>query len=192
MSAQLDEPILYGRTYTRFMKLLFVCTGNICRSPTAERLAAAWADHHGVAELEATSAGTRAMIGSPMESTAAKVLSSLGGNSDGFAGRQLTPAIVGEADLILAMTQTHRDAVLRLAPRQLRRTFTLLEAAHLVTAGGARAVAELDAARAVAPRLGSPDTDVRDPIKRSESVFEEVGEQIAEAVVTVLDGLHPR
>ncbi|NKS19975.1 low molecular weight phosphatase family protein [Rhodococcus hoagii] len=174
------------------MKLLFVCTGNICRSPTAERLAAAWANHHGVAELEATSAGTRAMIGSPMESTAAKVLSSLGGNSDGFAGRQLTPAIVGEADLILAMTQTHRDAVLRLAPRQLRRTFTLLEAAHLVTAGGARAVAELDAARAVAPRLGSPDTDVRDPIKRSESVFEEVGEQIAEAVVTVLDGLHPR
>ncbi|PTR23455.1 protein-tyrosine phosphatase [Rhodococcus sp. OK519] len=172
------------------MKLLFVCTGNICRSPTAERLAAAWADHRGLVGLDTTSAGTRAMIGSPMEKTAAKVLSSLGGKPESFSGRQLTPAIAADADLILAMTQHHRDAVLRMAPRQLRRTFTLLEAAHLVTSGGARAVTELDTTRALTPRLDDVHMDVPDPIKRNESVFEEVGEQIAAAVVTVLEGLH--
>ncbi|QCQ92550.1 arsenate reductase/protein-tyrosine-phosphatase family protein [Rhodococcus sp. SGAir0479] len=172
------------------MNLVFVCTGNICRSPTAERLAAAWAADNGVDELTATSAGTRAMIGSPMEPLAAKVLSSLGGTPDGFAGRQLTPVIAGKADLILTMTQKHRDKVLRMAPRQLRRTFTLLEAAHLVTTGGARSVAELDAARATAGDLPEAGIDIRDPIGRDVVVFEQVGEQIADALVSVLDGLY--
>lgn len=186
----MNMPSLYSHTYTRSMKLVFVCTGNICRSPTAERLASAWATQHGIDGLSATSAGTRAVIGSPMEPTAAQVLSALGGTPAGFAGRQLTPLIAGEADLILTMTRKHRDAVLRVAPRQLRRTFTLLEAAHLVTVGGARAVTELDAARATVARPADTDLDVPDPIGRDDAVFERVGDQIADALVSVLDGLY--
>ena len=41
--------------------MLFVCTGNICRSPTAERLARAFADEHGLGDLTASSAGSRAV-----------------------------------------------------------------------------------------------------------------------------------
>ena len=51
-----------------------VCTGNICRSPTAERLAAAYAVQNGNPDITASSAGTRAVIGHPIHPDAAVVL----------------------------------------------------------------------------------------------------------------------
>ncbi|MGF7120180.1 low molecular weight phosphatase family protein [Rhodococcus sp. TAF43] len=169
------------------MQLLFVCTGNICRSPTAERLTAAWSARTGRTDLAASSAGTRAVVGGPMEPTAAQILSNLGGTPDGFAARQLNPAIAGTADLILTMTESHRDAVLRTAPRQLKRTFTLLEATHLARATGSATVADLAAVRGQVPR---PDNvDVPDPIGRSAIVFGDVGSQIDEALLDLLPRL---
>ncbi len=58
------------------MHVLFVCTGNICRSPTAERLAAGLSS---MADLRASSAGTRAVIAHPMHPDAAQALMDLGG-----------------------------------------------------------------------------------------------------------------
>ncbi len=169
------------------MQLLFVCTGNICRSPTAERLTTAWAARNGTADLTASSAGTRAVASSGLEPTAAHVLSTLGGDPDGFAARQLTPAIAGAADLILTMTESHRDTVLRIAPRQLKRTFTLLEAAHLASATGPATVAELAAARGTVARPAS--VDVPDPIGRSATMFEDVGGLIDSALHELLTRL---
>ncbi len=114
------------------MHVLFVCTGNICRSPTAERLTCAFAAEHGLG-LNASNAGTRAVIGYGMEPTAAEVLRSMGGDPEEFRARQLSPAIVGDADLILTMTTRHRDRVLSESPQAMRRTFTLLEAGRLLT-----------------------------------------------------------
>lgn len=171
------------------MKLLFVCTGNICRSPTAERLTAAWAERTDAPHLVASSAGTRAVVGAGIEPTAAQVLSQLGGTADGFTARQLSPAIAGSADLVLTMTESHRDAVLRQAPRQLKRTFTLLEAAHLASVTGPATVAELAAARG---RLGRPEAvDVPDPIGRSAAVFGEVGHLVEKALSELLPQLRP-
>lgn len=160
------------------MHLLFVCTGNICRSPTAERLAAALG-------VGASSAGTRAVIGHPMHPQAALVLAGLGGDASGFVARQLTPAIAGSADLVLAMTAAHRDAVLELAPRQLHRTFTLAEAARLITEFRPAAVGELAGLRPRVPFGEVPD--VPDPIGASAEVFERVGEQIAGLVAPVAE-----
>lgn len=161
------------------MHILFVCTGNICRSPTAERLAAA------VPGLRASSAGTRAVIGHPVHPEAARVLRDLGGDPAGFAARQLSPKIAGGADLILTMTRAHRDAVLEMAPRQLRRTFTLAEAAALTTEFGPAEVADLAALR---PHLRAGlDLDVADPIGQSPEVFDRVGAQIAELVRPVAE-----
>ena len=56
------------------MHVLFVCTGNICRSPTAERLAVAYAARHGIADFTSSSAGTHAVIGHPIHPDAAAVL----------------------------------------------------------------------------------------------------------------------
>ncbi|WP_430334163.1 low molecular weight phosphatase family protein [Rhodococcus sp. ACT016] len=169
------------------MQLLFVCTGNICRSPSAERLATAWAARNGASDLTASSAGTRAVVGSGIEPTAAHILSMLGGDPDGFVARRLTPAIAGSADLILTMTESHRDAVLRIAPRQLKRTFTLLEAAHLAAAVGPATVAELAAARGTVARPAN--ADVPDPIGQSSTVFGDVGSLIEKALLDLLPRL---
>ena len=83
------------------------------------------------------SAGTRAVIGHPIELTAAKSLGGLGRGVRQFpVRRRLTARIASEADLILTMSERHRDKVLGLAPMQFRRTFTLREAARLAEESG--------------------------------------------------------
>ena len=167
------------------MHILFVCTGNICRSPTGERLAAAYAAEHGMPELLASSAGTRAVIGHPVHRDAAVVLDALGGDTSGFAARQLTAKIASTADLIIAMTSAHRDIVLETTPRQLRRTFILTEASRLASMDDAGTLEDLARLR---PRLGTKDKpDVPDPIGQSPEVFAAIGAQIADLLPPIME-----
>lgn len=159
------------------MHVLFVCTGNICRSPSAERLAVAHAQRLGIPDFAASSAGTHAVIGHPIHPEAATVLTKLGGDASDFVARLLTPKIASGADLIVTMTRAHRDAVLEIAPGKLRRTFTLCEVSRLISEKNARAIADLATLR---PHLeNSEPMDVPDPIGRGPEVFAEVGAQIA-------------
>lgn len=167
------------------MHVLFVCTGNICRSPTSERLAAAMAAQQAVSGFRASSAGTGAVIGHPVHPEAARVLADLGGDPLGFTARQLTAARAADADLILTMTREHRDAVLELAPRRLHQTFTLTEAHALITQFDPENVAGLAALR---PHLRADELpDVSDPIGQSPEVFEQVGARIAALVGPVVE-----
>jgi protein-tyrosine phosphatase len=167
------------------MHILFVCTGNICRSPTAERLAAAYAAEHGMLDFTMSSAGTRAVIGHPIHRHAATVLEELGGDASDFAARQLKPKIAAAADLIVAMTSAQRDTVLETAPRQLKRTFTLTEAARLASMGGADTLADLAALR---PHLTANDlADIPDPIGQSPEVFAAIGAQITELLPPIME-----
>ena len=126
-----------------------------------------------------------AMIAHPMHPEAARVLESLGGDPAGFAARHLTPKIASGADLVIAMTRAHRDAVLELAPRQLHRTFTLTEAARLVSEFGAQDVKDLAALR---PQLRPADAaDIPDPIGQDPYVFIRVGSLIAELMPPVME-----
>lgn len=164
------------------MHILFVCTGNICRSPTAERLAAGLGVTAGV---RASSAGTRAVIAHPMHPDAAQALMDLGGDPSDFSARQLTPAIATDADLVIAMTRAHRDAVLELAPRQLHRTFILTEAAALTTQFDPQDVKDLAALR---PQLRAEYLDdIADPIGREPEVHAAVAEQIAGLVRPIVE-----
>ncbi|TLH70249.1 arsenate reductase/protein-tyrosine-phosphatase family protein [Mycolicibacterium aubagnense] len=166
------------------MRILFVCTGNICRSPIAERLSVAAAAPMGIADFTATSAGVHAMIGHPIHELAADVLVRLGGDPTGFTARQLTPPIAFDADLVLTMTEVQRTAVLELAPRQFRKTFTLGQAALLASTYGPRSVADLAALR---PRLPEHHpAEVADPIGLDLETFEAVGQQIAALLPPVL------
>ncbi len=167
------------------LHVLFVCTGNICRSPTAERLAAAYGNEFSIPDFAASSAGTWAMIGHPVHPEAARVVEELGGDPAGFAARQLTARIASSADLILAMTRAHRDAVLELAPRQLNRTFTLPEAARLVSELGAQNVREL--ARLRAQLKQGDEADIPDPIGQDAEFFYHIGSVIAELLPPVLE-----
>lgn len=167
------------------LHILFICTGNICRSPTGERLAAAYGTELQIPGFVASSAGTRAVIASPMHERAELVLEGLGGDATGFAARQLTPKIAGEADLILTMTRAHRDKVLEIAPRLLRRTFTLSEASRLASDDDVAVIGDLAGLRS---RLSAKDSpDVPDPIGQDAEVFAAVGTQIADLLPPILE-----
>lgn len=135
-------------------------------------------------QLHASSAGTRAVVGHPIHPHAARALEDLGGDAGDFAARTLTSRVATDADLILTMSEAHRDAVLELAPRQLRSTFTLGEAARLTADGRAANLGDLSALR---PTLaGSDRITVPDPIGEDPDFHVRTAELIADLLVPVL------
>jgi protein-tyrosine phosphatase len=187
------------------MRILFVCTGNLCRSPVAERLAMVWAhdllrqspEH---AAVEIGSAGMNAAPGRAMDPRSADALTALGGDPAGFRSRLFERAMAEEADLVLTMSRSQRREVLEKNPRGLRRTFTLVEAADLLghadltglnllpLAHRARELGlRLDTARARRP--GGNSDDVPDPIGRSAAVHSDVAATIAAALRPLADVL---
>jgi protein-tyrosine phosphatase len=171
------------------LHVLFVCTGNICRSPTAERLAAAYCTERQLQGFRASSAGTCAVVQHPIHQQAMRCIEELGGSTADFAARQLTSNIATDADLILTMTRAHRDVVLELVPHRLHRTYTLSEAANLVSVHGARTVSDLSASR---PKLSAHEVlDISDPIGQPAQAFTAVASQIAELINLILPVFHP-
>ena len=185
------------------MRLLFVCTGNICRSPLAERLTSLWAEDllgPGAAAVRIESAGTDALDGKSMNSRSAAALAQLGGDPTGFIARTIRPMMANQADLILTMTRRQRRLVLAQAPRTLRRTFTLPEAAALLQDADLTGIEELPLshrASALAARLDAGRArrrtadadDVHDPIGQSTSVHTQVAARIARKVRPLADVL---
>jgi len=108
--------------------ILCVCTGNVCRSPAAERLlTAAFGD-----AVAPASAGTHALVGQPIASPMDILLADAGANPDGFVARRLEAPLLRTAELVLTMTQEQRGDVVELWPKAVRRTFTLKEFARLL------------------------------------------------------------
>jgi protein-tyrosine phosphatase len=91
-------------------RVLFVCTGNTCRSPLA---AAALRHELGVeaARVEVTSAGTAAWEGQPATAPAIEVASREGLDLSPHRSRRATPALLRAADLVLVMERAHIGAV---------------------------------------------------------------------------------
>lgn len=116
------------------VRILTVCTGNICRSPVAERLLQAGLDQVLPGGFEVRSAGTRAMVGYPIQPLSADIVNMYGGTDKGFAARQLTPKILRDTDIVLTMTSKHRGEVLQLDASLLKRTFTIREFARMLEA----------------------------------------------------------
>ena len=175
------------------LRILFVCTGNICRSPMAERMLQARLEQAGSAPITVSSAGTRAVVGHPMDALAARVLREHGGEADGHRGRQLTAELVRAADLVLTADSTHRSRVVREVPLAMRRTFTLREFTRLgagldptrpTPAGNRlrRRVAEVAAQRGETPPAEPGGDDIGDPFGAPLPVMQECGTQIAQVI----------
>lgn len=214
--------------------VLMVCTGNICRSPLAERLAAArlarlvtqtgQTGQTGPLESVVTvrSAVVRACAGEPMHPHASTVLDERGVEHDGFVARQVTAAMVERADLVLCATRQHRAQVVTLAPRAVRRSFTLREFARLtdsawpwyhpvpprpdgedqrgrLRAAGMTLLEIGTAARGMAPPLAPDHDDLVDPLGSHLEVFRSCAEAIdaalepvERALTVLLGGPDPR
>jgi protein-tyrosine phosphatase len=200
---------LTGRKY----RILMVCTGNICRSPVMERLMRARLREHldpwAAGRFEISSAGTWAMVGSAMAPEAVETLVGLGGDPDGFAGRDLKPDMIDRADLILTATREHRGLAVTEVPRAASRTVTVREFARLlgpVTPADItrrapttdpvermRAIAAAAFANRGLVRVANPsDDDIADPYGRARSSFERAAAEIDAALTVPLTLLFTR
>ena len=107
--------------------VLFVCTGNSCRSVMAEYAFRAIADQTRSGEFEVASAGTATMDGLPSSSDTVKVLRKRGIDASGHESTRLTPEIIDWADAIYVMEWLHYDWVLHLNPSAKSKVFMLAE-----------------------------------------------------------------
>ncbi|CAM4368402.1 MAG: low molecular weight protein arginine phosphatase [Paenibacillus macerans] len=107
------------------MRILFVCTGNTCRSPMAEGLLRKLARERGL-DVEVRSAGVAAIKGASMSMHAEAVLKERG-ITDAFESTPLHAELAEWADLILTLTQGHKRQVVYTFPHAADKIYTLKE-----------------------------------------------------------------
>lgn len=107
------------------LRILFVCTGNTCRSPLAEGLLRLKVQKEGLA-AEVRSAGVSAVSGGPISKNSAAILKEAG-FEEVMLSLAISEAEVRWADLILTMTNSHKRAVIQYFPEAVDKTFTLKE-----------------------------------------------------------------
>ncbi|MFB7157089.1 low molecular weight protein arginine phosphatase [Lysinibacillus sp. NPDC056232] len=112
------------------MKILFVCTGNTCRSPMAEVIL----KHKQMGNVEVRSAGIYAMPNAEMSAHAQQVLYEANMTHQHLA-TQLSITEMEWADLILTMTTAHKDTIIANYPNADQKVFTLKEYTSEVSGG---------------------------------------------------------
>ncbi len=106
--------------------ILFVCTGNTCRSSMAEAMFKVMLKDTGL-DIEVASAGTSVFFQGGASAQAVEVMGERGIDLSGHSSRQIVNEDIKKADLILTMTQVHKQTVQEMAPEFSGKVFTLKE-----------------------------------------------------------------
>jgi len=187
------------------MRIVFVGSGNICRSAAAERLTLSYLDAALGSlgqQISVTSAGTDPVLGSAMHPVTRAGLRDLRASGRAFRTQRLSAELLAGADLVLTATTELRDAVLDLHPAGSRTTFTMREAAELLVqlpaiAAPLARTGDRHAARVIAlladtrtRRWALPgEDDVLDPQGHDDRVHQQVVGEIAVALQPLLHAL---
>jgi len=173
--------------------ILFVCTGNICRSPMAEYVARSWVDESNL-EVETSSAGL-ALEGDGPTDHAIAVMRDRSIDMSPHRARRLSPELVAGADLILGMTSRHAREAIIIDFENAHRVYTLREFARLVERHGPRPtevtlesyLVSLGSHRPTA-RVGAAghDDDIEDPYGRRRKRYIKAAQEIEDALAVVM------
>src|SRR5947207_8915293 len=143
--------------------ILFVCTGNVCRSPMAEGIFRQAVQDRG--QYGVMSARLGAMEGQPPSIYAVQAVRDLGIDISSQRSRMLTPEMVQQADYIFGMTHSHIDTVMLLYPQAAEKTFLLREFDET---------------------LDIFEKDISDPIGGSYEIYLNCRDQIEQGIVSLL------
>lgn len=128
-------------------RIVFVCTGNTCRSVMARYLLEGGLRRRlgeNRIPVEVDSAGLHSLEGEPATPHTLQVLSELGYDASAHKSKRLTPEDINGADLVLTMTRAHKEAVLDMVPAAADKVFTLREYVASATGRGMPAKEDID------------------------------------------------
>ena len=144
------------------MKVLFVCTGNTCRSLMAERLLRKMAADKGLKGWEARSAGMAAERYFPVPGGVKRALAERATDADGHTPQLVTRELLAWADLVAPMTAGHREALLDEYPEFTSKTKLFSELA------------------------GRGEADVADPIGQPDDVYRKCRDELETGLTAFL------
>lgn len=182
------------------LRVLFVCTANLCRSPIAEHLLRSKLEHRKT-PWTVRSAGVAARNGLSLPAQTLRVLDESGIAVTGWKTTRLTADLVRGADLVLTADADHRRAVVSLAPAAVAHTFTILEFARLLSLSEVQVAADeprvlakslVEAAAVGRGRPQSRDahsTDISDPIGRPADELRHTADRIDAALDEILSAV---
>ena len=146
--------------------ILFVCTGNSCRSVMAEYILKSMVGHR--ADVEVHSAGTGVFINSMASAETISVLKEEGIDATRHQSQSIHSTLLRKSDLIFVMTRAHRQQVLERVPEVEKRVYLLKEFTHM-------------------PAGFPMDLDIADPIGRPHHAYKECLAVIKEAMAKIVN-----